>query len=291
MALAQAASVLREAASLFSRRGARFLAAGVAFYALLSAAPLLVVVLNALGWLVGRARAEDALWAGLGTWVAPEQLDTVRQLTERLDRLEGEGGVLGVVVLVYGSTRLFRALHRALNVLWGVDTEAQDAKRSRLARYGLTYGTALALALLVVLLVGALVVVKTVTAFVGSFAARPPPGLLFALDLGISVALAFALFFALFRVLPGAAVSAREAAISAAVSTSLFAVGSMAVTALVRHKHAADLYAGAGAVVLAVVWVYYSAQVFFLGACVGAVLTGRHAPPAPSLAPERREDL
>ena len=267
--------MLREAASLFSERGARFLAAGVAFYALLSAAPLLVVVLHVLGVLVGRGRAEQALWAGLGTWVAPEQLETVRGLTERLDHLEGEAGVLGVALLVYGSTRLFRALHRALHLLWEVDAEAAFAERSRLARYGVRYGTALGLTLLVVLLVGSLVVLKTLFALLGSFGAGPPPGLLVGLDVGVSVALAFALFFALFRVLPGAEVTAREAATSAGVSTALFALGSLAVTAYVRHKHGADLYAGAGAVVLAVVWVYYSAQVFFFGACVGAVLTGR----------------
>lgn len=268
-----ARTVLRDAFRLFSRRGARFLAAGVAFYALLSAAPLFVVVLHVLGFVAGRGRAEDALWSGLALWVAPEELGTVRALTERLDRLEGEAGLLGVLVLVYGSTRLFRALHRALNQLWGVDLEAVDAGTSRLRKYGSRYGTALALAGLVVLLVGSLVVVKTAFAFVGSFGAGPPPALLWALDLGVSVALAFALFFALFRALPETDVSAREAATSALVSTGLFAVGSMAVTAYVRHKHTADVYAGAGAVVLAVVWVYYSAQVFFFGACVGAALT------------------
>ena len=52
----------------------------------------------------------------------------------------------------------------------------------------------------------------------------------------------------------------------------IFALGSTLVTAYVRHKHMTDLYAGASAVVLAVVWVYYSAQVFFFGACIGAAL-------------------
>lgn len=271
----QALSLLRDAFRLFSRRGARFLAAGVAFYALLSAAPLLVVVLHVLGTLVGRGRAEQALWSGLGTWIAGEQLDTVRALTERLDDLEGSAGALGVVVLVYGSTRLFRAIHRALNQLWGIDLEAQDAARSKLAKYGTRYGKALALALFVVVLVGSLVAVKTLIALLGTFGAGPPPALVFVVDLVVSIALAFALFFALFRALPETDVTAREAATSALVSTVLFAAGSFVVTAYIRHKHTADLYAGAGAVVLAVVWVYYSAQVFFLGACVGAVLTGR----------------
>ena len=74
-------------------------------------------------------------------------------------------------------------------------------------------------------------------------------------------------------------VSLRDAAWSALVSTGLFALGSAAVTAYLRHKHITDLYAGASAVVLAVVWVYYSAQVFFFGACIGAALRERRATP------------
>lgn len=67
----------------------------------------------------------------------------------------------------------------------------------------------------------------------------------------------------------------RDAATSAAVSTMLFALGSGVVTLYVHHKHMSDLYEGASAVVLAVMWVYYSAQVFFFGASVGAALRQR----------------
>ena len=76
----------------------------------------------------------------------------------------------------------------------------------------------------------------------------------------------------LFRVLPETDVTWREALSSAFVSTVLFAGGSTLVTAYIRHKQLNDLYAGASALVLAVVWVYYSAQVFFFGACIGAAL-------------------
>jgi membrane protein len=93
------------------------------------------------------------------------------------------------------------------------------------------------------------------------------------------VALAFALFSALFRFLPEAPVTLREATTSAAVSTLLFAVGSGLVTLYVHHKHVSDVYQGASAVVLAVVWVYYSTQVFFFGACVGAAMRRRSDAP------------
>jgi membrane protein len=269
--------VLREAFRLFTGRGARFLGAAVAFYALLSAAPLFVVVVRVVGALFGRPRAESALWGALATWIAPEGLETVRQITERLDDATSRGSFFGTIVVVYGSTRMFRALRRALNVLWGVDLEQIENKRSKVVKYGYRYGQALLFTLLVGVLVVVLLGVKTAFAFVATLGSVSAPGVLFALDVIASVALAFVLFTTLFRFLPETDVTWRDAALSAAVSTGLFAVGSMLVTEYVRHKHVADLYEGASAVVIAILWVYYSAQVFFLGACVGAALRAQRS--------------
>jgi membrane protein len=267
--------VLGTALHIFSARGARFLGAAVAFYALLSAAPLFVVVLHLAGALFGRARAESALWEGLGSWLAPEGVAAVRDLTARLDRMTATGGVAGVLLVVYGSTRLFRALRRAVNELWGIDLQAIERARPRHVRYGARYGISLLLAVLVAALVCVLILLKIATGFVGSYGGEGTEHVLAVVDLAFSIGLAFVLFFALFRVLPEAHVTAREAATSALVSAALFAVGSALVTAYVGHKHLGDLYEGASAVVVAVLWVYYSAQVFFFGACVGAALHGR----------------
>lgn len=263
--------VLGRAYRLFSGKGARFLGAAVAFYALLSAAPLLVLVLRVVGAAFGHGRAESALWSGLGMWLAPEGLQTVRDLTERLDQSEGTG-ILGVVVVIYGSTRLFRALRRAVNHLWGIDLEAVERARPRAVRYGLRYGEALALALFVALLVALLVVEKASFAILASAGARIPELVVWSIDLSTSVALTFVLFTALFRFLPEADVTMRDAVVSALVSTVLFALGSSVVTLYVQHKHLGDLYGGASAIVVVIVWVYYSTQVFFFGACIGAAL-------------------
>jgi membrane protein len=267
--------LLRDAFRIFSGKGARFLGAAVAFYALMSAAPLFVVILYLVGEVFGRSRAESALWGGLATWVAPEGLQAIRGMTERLEHTEHAGSIAGVALVIYGSTRLFRALRRALNQLWGIDLEAIERARPRMARYGLRYGKALLLTLFVALLVALLLVAKTVFALLATYSQRAAPAALWALDGVTSIALAFVLFAALFRFLPEADVTWRDAATSALVSTSLFAVGSGLVTLYVRHKHMDDLYEGASAVVLAVMWVYYSAQVFFLGASVGAALRQR----------------
>lgn len=270
--------VLRRALRIFSGRGARFLGAAVAFYALLSAAPLLVLVLHVTAAVFGQRRAESALWNGIGHWMAPDALGTVRDLTERLDQHESSGSVMGVVLVAYGSTRLFRALRRAINQLWGIDLERVERSRSTAFKYGWRYGGALALALFGAVLVGLLVVEKSALAILTRYGAHVPDGLVWATDLVTSGALTFILFTALFYVLPETNVTLRHAVISSLVSTTLFAFGSSLVTAYVRHEQMGDLYEGASAVVLVVFWVYYSAQVFFLGASIGAALRETVAP-------------
>ena len=266
---------MHESFHLFSKKGARFLGAAVAFYALLSAAPLLVVVLRLVGTVFGHERAESALWGGLGQWLDPEGLAATRALTERLDTSAQSGSFLGVLLVVYGSTRLFRAVRRALNELWSIDIESIDAARPRAIRYGVRYGGSFALTLFLGLMVATLIVIKSLFAWFSHLGQRPPPAILWTLDAVSSLGLTFVLFLVVFRFVPEARVTWRDAAFSALISAVMFALGSGLVTAYVRHKRVADLYQGASAVVVAVVWVYYSVQVFFLGACVGATLRNR----------------
>jgi hypothetical protein len=197
-------------------------------------------------------------------------------MTERLER--HDASTLSAFVVIYGSTRLFRALRRAMNQLWGIDLEQVERARGVTHKYGVRYGGAFALALFVALLVALLVIEKTVVTFV-------PERLAWPIDLVTSGGLAFVLFAALFRVLPETNVTMREASVSALVTTVLFGLGSSLVTLYVRHKHIDDLYAGASAIVIAVVWVYYSAQVFFFGACIGAALRTLASAPRASDAP------
>ncbi len=266
-------SLLEEAFRIFRARGARLLAAAVAFYTLLAAAPLCLVILSVLGAMVGGARADDALWDALGFWVAPEGLAAARALTRSLEGVEARSGVAGTLLLLYGSTRLFRALRRALNQLWGIDLERVEGARPSAHKYGVRYGGALALVALAIAIVGVLAAVKALIALV------PVTEVVWALDGIASIGLSFVLFAALFRLVPETEVTWRDALASAAVTTVLFAAGSGLVTLYVHREHTSALYEGVGAVVVAMLWVYYSAQVFFFGACIGAVLHQRGVTP------------
>ena len=273
--LLEARSIAREAFRIFRARGARFLGAAVAFYALFSAAPLVVVVLHVVGLVMGRARAEGALFPSLQHWLAPEGLEVLRSLALKLEDLREGGGIVGAVVLVYAGTRLLRALKRSLNALFGIDTERVEAERPSVIKYAIRYGSALIIMLLVAVFVALLVLVKAAFAFVAAYGQVETDHAIWAADWVLSVGITFALFTALLYALPDARVPVRAALLGALLSTVLFALGSSLITAYVRTKQANEVYQGAGAVVMAVLWVYYSAQTFFLGASLSAALRQR----------------
>lgn len=264
--------ILRRAFRIFSGRGARFLGAAVAFYAIASIAPLFVVVLHAVGAIFGRHAAEGTLFQSLGHWLAPEGVDAVRDVTLKLDASEKTHTVAGVLLVLYASTRLFRSLKRALNHLWSIDAERIEKERKAPIRYARRYATAALLLVLVIAVISALTATKLAIALVSNYGRVDAPALLVVVDWGLSLGATFVLFYAFFKLLPEEHVESRSAAAGAALSMALFALGSAAITAYVRHKLTADLYGGATTLVMGVLWVYYTAQVFFFGASVVAAM-------------------
>jgi membrane protein len=227
--------VATRTAKIFSARGGRFLGAAVAFYALLSLAPLLLVVLHVAALAVGHERAERGLFEGLSTWVLPEGLAVLRDLLARLEALQSAESAFGIATLLYASTRLFRALKRALNTIWAIPDSVAESQPSGV-RYAIRYGLALALALLLAALVLALILLKSAGALIANYSSLDPPWLMGALDLGLSLGVTFCLFYCVFRTLPDRRAHPRAELLGASAATLLFAIGSFAITALVRHK-------------------------------------------------------
>src|SRR5262245_47252021 len=104
----------------FTRHGGTFLAGACAFFALLSAAPLFFIAVSLAGAVAGTGEARAELLRGLATWLGADGATTVGRLLGDLDVRPTGAGLVSVVVLVYGSTRLFTHLSRALDALWDV---------------------------------------------------------------------------------------------------------------------------------------------------------------------------
>jgi membrane protein len=265
--------VARESGRAWSRGGARLLSGAVAFYALLSLVPVFILAIQIAGAATNEDDARQALLANLTRWVGPSGGATVSSLLGAAGdaRVRAPWG-LQVLVLGYASTRLFSALQRSLHLLWEVPLTSPERFAHKVVTQLRRRGMAFALVGVIGLILVALVLWNGALAH-ASHLLGAYPAVWRAANAAFSFGVTWTLFAAIFKVLPEATVSTRDAAFGAFVTTVLFSVGAAIVGAYVGHKAAESFFGAASSVVMLLLWVNYSAQVFFLG----AAFTGVHA--------------
>ncbi|MCX5747213.1 MAG: YihY/virulence factor BrkB family protein [Proteobacteria bacterium] len=280
--LTAARGLLSDASRSYSRHGGRMLASAVAFSALLSIAPLLYIALGAAGFVIDDAAGRASVLQDLGRWIGDDAASTIFTLLERAGEHAQTGltKVLGVAVLVYASTRLFSQMKGALNQMWNVHGKPGRGFRAKLLTQVRKRGLSLLLVLLVGVLIIAVVAVKTVlSASTHAFGYSGARTMLRAAEMVVSLATTTVMFAALFKWLPDARLAWRDAWRGALVTSVLFSIGTSVISLYLGHKSLTSAYGPGGSLVLLLLWVHYSAQVFFFGAAVTGELAKRRGFP------------
>ncbi|MGH8125150.1 MAG: YihY/virulence factor BrkB family protein [Rhodanobacteraceae bacterium] len=245
------------------------LAAALSYYTLLSMVPLFLLLTGVGGLVFGRQAAREHLLAQVGRMVGPQQMDVVRALLPQAGNHHASivSTIVGTIVLVIGATTVFAHLQAALNQIWDV-----QATRDRNMILRLLGSRLLALAIVFGM---AFVLLASMAISVALAGARAYLSHLFP-DADIALRLIYALVsFAvvvgvialLFKYVPDAEIEWHEVLLGALVTGVLFTAGKYLLGIYIAHLRYSSAGA-AGALILIVVWVYYSALILFLGAQV-----------------------
>jgi len=241
--------------------------AAIAYYMVFSLAPMLVMVIAIAGLAFGQKAAEGALFDGLADLVGPESAGAIQAMLRSASSTRT--GILATVVgfgtLIIGATAVFSELQSALNVIWKAPASGglgvSHLLKSRL------------LGLSVVLVIGFLLLVSLViSAALAAFSDYLDwilPGLatiLHIIHLTLSFSLTTVLFAMMFKILPDNPVEWEEVWLGGAVAALLFTVGKHLISFYIGSSNMASTYGAAGALIIVLVWVFYSAQIFLLGA-------------------------
>lgn len=252
------------------------LASAVAFSALLSIAPLLFIALGVASVVVGGERGRDSVHHDLVRWIGESSADTIMSMVDHA-RVQGASvlaTVFGGIVFLYASTRLFSQMKRGLDHMWDVRAKSGRGWKGKVGKQLRKRGISLLLVVFVGLMIIAVVAVKTVLA--AGALRLPDGGVLFAGgEMVISLFTTTIMFAALFKVLPDARIAWRDAWRGGLVTSVLFAIGTTIISLYLGHKTLDVMYGPGGSLVLLLLWVQYSAQVFFLGAAVTGELAKR----------------
>lgn len=292
--------VLQRTIGLYLANGGPLLGAAVAFYAILSIGPLLLVLLATVQWAVGDLATGHDLAADLAVVVQPQAAAWVGRLVEQLQQSQGatSTGVFSSLILLWSGTRLFAQVQTALHQLWQVRIDPKTVGRNILETVRAQF-----LAVSMVFLLGALLVASLLLSSLAALlkgalgpALAGSEMLWSTATFGLSMATLSGLFALLYRVLPRATVDWRDAATGAALTAACFTASEVPLSYYLGTQGVPSFFGAAGSFVMFLLWVYYAAQIFFLGAqftLVWAQAHGRHIrlPPQASLGPSATADV
>jgi membrane protein len=235
------------------------LSAGLAFYTLLSFAPLIVLAVLAAS-AVGPS-AQDALLDQIGAIVGPSGKEAASAVIESGTSHPSAGtvaGILGVLTALLGATTVFAQLQASLNVIFGLVAKPTNALWGWVRRRILSVGVIFAIAFV-------LIASLLVSAALGVCL---PRGSLWldAVNQVVSAAVFSALFGFLFRYLPDARIPWRWALQGGLVTAVLFALGKWAIGIYLARGDVGGAYGAAGSLAVLLVWVYYAGAIVFYGA-------------------------
>lgn len=257
--------------------------AALSFYAMLSLAPLLIIILAITAIFVDVQSVKAELVTQVDALIGPQGatvLTTVLENAEANQR-RGTAAILGVILSIFGATAVFVQLQNALNRIWGVEPAPDKFWWSLLMTRIVSFGVVLSIGflLLVSLLISAVITTVSTT-----LSLQLPGGvaLWYYVDVFSSLTIITLLFAFLFRYLPDVRIAWRDVWVGAFITAVLFTLGKRLIGYYLGHSAITSVYGAAGSLVALLFWIYYSALIIFFGAEIAQVysrLFGREIKP------------
>ncbi len=258
--------VIKETVSDWQEDKASELAAALAYYTAVSIAPLLVLIVVIVGFVMGQqGTAQSQLIAQLRGAMGEQGAQFLETVLENAQQptLASVAGILSFLTLLWGSTNVFSQLQSSLNTIWEVAPKPGRGIWGTIKDRFLSLSLVLGVAFL--LLVS--LVLSSVLSTVSGWGEGILPGadwLWQIVNFAVSFAVIMLLFALIYKILPDAKIVWRDVWLGAAVTALLFNIGKFALGLYLAN--AGSAYGVVGSLVVFLLWVYYSAQVLFLGA-------------------------
>jgi membrane protein len=261
--------LLDETLDEYTKDRAELAAGGLAFFTLLSIAPLVLIATAIAGTILGSGSAREAALSFVNQVMGEVAAKTVRGWVEQAAASSGLASVIGFLLVLFAASRLMAQLRIALNQVWNVERKIADnikhSLRDYLARRFFAFLLVLASGplLLAVFMSRALL-----NGFHQSVLSHLPFGSALAelSQIAFSLVIVAAISALAFKFVPDAKISAWPVGVGAGVTSVLFNVGNGLVGLYLGRASVAHAYGVAASLIVVLLWLYFSAQVFLFGA-------------------------
>jgi membrane protein len=242
--------------------------AALSYYTVFSLAPLLLIVVSVAGLVFGEEAARGEVFEQVAGLLGAEPALVIEGMLESLNKPERGvlGTALGVVVLGIGATTVFGELQDALDRIWRAPARNGTSGlwsllRARLLSFGMILGIAFLLMVSLVLSAALAALGKWWGGAFGEWEV-----LLQGVNLAVGLLMTSAVFALIYKVMPRVKVRWHDVWLGAVITAVLFSVGKFLIGLYIGKSGIASGFGAAGSLAIVFVWVYYSAQIFLLGA-------------------------
>jgi len=260
-------NLLKTTAAEWSRDQAPRLGAALAYYAIFSLAPLLIIAVSISGFVFGHEAATGQIVGQIQGLVGPNTAMAIQTMIEKSNQPAANilATLIGIVVLLFGASGVFGELQQSLNHIWDIqpkpDRGVLAAVKDKFFSFSMVLGTGF---LLLVSLV-----ISAVLASLSNVVMGLMPGLEViaqVVNFLISMVVITGLFTLIFKYVPDAKISWTDVWVGAFVTSLLFTIGKALIGVYIGYSSLSSTYGAAASLAVILLWVYYSAQILFFGA-------------------------
>lgn len=260
---------VKEVFTKFADDKAPKLGASLAFYTIFSLSPLLVVAISIAGIMFGAEAARGEIVTQIQELIGKDGAEVIQTALKNTG--DPESGIIALIIssvtLIIGSTIVFVELQDSLDMVWKVKPKPgrsliKGLIKDRLISFSMVMGVGFLL--LVSLVISA--VISALQKYINEYIVNIPISLIEIANIIISFLVILLLFAMIFKYLPDVHIGWNDVWLGAAVTAGLFVLGKYLIGLYLGQSTTASTYGAAGSFVVLLLWVYYSAQILFLGA-------------------------
>lgn len=244
------------------------LSAALAYYAVFSIAPLLVILISIIGLVFGEDAAQGQVSDHVSSLVGDQSGEMIQSAVAATAQSR-EGGIwamaVGTFFLLFGASRVFGEMKNSLNVIWGVQAKPGRAIKTMVRERILSFSLILGIGFLLLVSLVVSAALSGASSYLSEMFSLPPI-LWMAMDFVISVAVVASLFAILFKTLPDVVLRWRDVLPGAMLTALLFVFGKSGLAWYLGTAGLGSSYGAAGSLVVVLMWFYYATTILFFGA-------------------------
>ncbi|EMR00740.1 YihY/virulence factor BrkB family protein [Cesiribacter andamanensis] len=253
-------------------------AAIIAFYTIFSLPAVLIITIRIATTAFGEEAVRGEIVNQTSGIIGRGSAEQVQSIIENAEQSEATtiGTIIGIAVMIFSATTVFVALQNALNAMWQVEAKPEKGWVKMIINRVLSLAMVVSMGFLLLVSLSVDVLLGLLNDYLREALSGIAVYLITAGNFLVSLGISILIFAIIFKVLPDAKIRWSNTWVGATVTALLFTIGKFVINIVLQHDPLADTYGAAGALVMILVWVYYTSIIFLFGAEFTQVYSRHH---------------